>query len=163
MTLNPFANAMAQLHIAATTMKLDPTVLTKLEQPDRVLQFPLLIKRDNGEEQTFPAYRVQYNNVRGPYKGGIRFHPATDLDEVKALAFWMTMKCAVVDLPFGGGKGGVAIDVRQLSKKELEAVSRAWCTANAFCPLRQVVQRSGTSEVHSEVCSVYVQRELLLR
>lgn len=120
---------MAQLHVAAKAISLDKKVLAKLEKPDRILQFPLAIIMDDGQTQTFPGYRVQYNNARGPYKGGIRFHPDTNVDEVQALAFWMTIKCAVVDIPFGGGKGGVTVDPRQLSKNELEKLSRAWVRA----------------------------------
>lgn len=127
--INPFTNAMASLHLAAKTMDLEKNVIHALERPDRILQFPLLIKRDNGEDQTFDSYRVQYNNARGPYKGGIRYHQATDLDEVQALAFWMTIKCAVVDIPFGGGKGGVTVDPKQLSIGELEQLSKAWVQA----------------------------------
>ncbi len=84
---------------------------------------------DDGSTKIFPAYRVQYNNSRGPYKGGIRFHPQTDLNEVKALAFWMMIKTAVVNLPFGGSKGGITVDPKKLSPRELERLSRAWIRA----------------------------------
>src|SRR4030042_714986 len=81
---------------------------------------------DDGSLKIFKGYRVQYNDIRGPYKGGLRFHPQVDLDEVKALAFWMAIKCAVVDLPFGGAKGGVTVDVKKISQNELERLTRAY-------------------------------------
>src|SRR3989304_307258 len=84
---------------------------------------------DNGRIKKFNCYRVQFNSRRGPYKGGIRFHPSTDLDEVKALAFWMTIKCAVVGVPLGGGKGGVEVDPKKLSQTELERLSRGYVKA----------------------------------
>lgn len=78
----------------------------KLLNPDRIIEVSLPIKMDNGDIKVFQGYRVQHNNIRGPYKGGLRYHQNVDMDEVKALAFWMTMKNAVIDVPFGGGKGG---------------------------------------------------------
>jgi glutamate dehydrogenase/leucine dehydrogenase len=106
--------------------QLNPDILKKLEHPQRTIQISIPVERDNGDLEVFTGYRVQYNNARGPFKGGIRFHPQTDLDEVKALAFWMTMKCAVVGIPYGGGKGGVTVDPKTLSEKELEKLSRGW-------------------------------------
>lgn len=103
----------------------------KLETPDRVLKADLSISLDEGGTATFPAYRVQFNNARGPYKGGIRFHPDADEDEVSALAAMMAIKCAVVDIPFGGAKGGVAFDPRKLSKNEVHEVARAYVRAFA--------------------------------
>ena len=79
---------------------------------------------DDGSARVFDGFRVQHNNIRGPYKGGLRYHPKVDMDEVKALAFWMTMKNAIVDVPFGGGKGGIAVDPKKLSRRSLSA-SRA--------------------------------------
>lgn len=84
---------------------------------------------DSGQTRVFEGFRVQYNDARGPYKGGIRFHPSTNLDEVKALALWMTVKCAVANIPFGGGKGGVTVDPKSLSARELEELSRGWVRA----------------------------------
>lgn len=101
----------------------------KLETPDRVLRADLTIDMDSGGTQTFPAYRVQFNNARGPYKGGIRFHPNADEDEVSALAAMMAIKCAVVDIPFGGAKGGVRVDPKKLSPTEIEALARAYVRA----------------------------------
>ena len=83
----------------------------------------------NGSERQLKAYRIQHNNARGPFKGGIRFHPSVSLEEVKALAFWMSLKCAIADIPFGGAKGGVVVDPRELTKKEIEEISRAYIKA----------------------------------
>lgn len=104
---------------------------TKLMTPDRILKAELTIPLDAGGTASFPAYRVQYNRARGPYKGGIRFHMSADEDEVEALAAMMAIKCAVVDIPFGGAKGGVAVDAKKLSKAELESLSRAYVRAFA--------------------------------
>ena len=98
--------------------------LNKLQTPDRVLEAPLTVSG-----KTYPAWRVQFNNARGPYKGGIRFHPEVNRDEVASLAFWMTIKTAVADLPFGGGKGGVQVNPKNFSEKELEELSRAYIRA----------------------------------
>ena len=103
----------------------------QLMLPDRVLKADLTISLDEGGTETFPAYRVQFNNARGPYKGGIRFHPDADEDEVSALAAMMAIKCAVVDIPFGGAKGGVAVDPKKLSKHELHALSCEYVKAFA--------------------------------
>ena len=100
--------------------------LILLKQPQRVLEFSLPILNDRGHYQIFTGYRAQYNNFLGPYKGGIRFHPQVDKDEVNALAFWMTIKCALSGLPFGGAKGGIALDPTELSKSELERLSRKY-------------------------------------
>lgn len=116
---------------AADLLHLSEEARTKLSTPDRVLKADLTITRDSGGEATFKAYRVQFNNARGPYKGGIRFHPEADEDEVSALAAMMAIKCAVVGIPFGGAKGGVAIDPKQYSKNELNAVARAYVRAFA--------------------------------
>jgi glutamate dehydrogenase/leucine dehydrogenase len=126
---NPFAFALNQLRTAAQVMNLDPGILSRLEHPQRVLEVSIPVRMDSGQLQVFTGYRVQYNNARGPYKGGIRYHPATDLNEVKALAFWMTMKCAVVGIPYGGGKGGITVDPKHLSAGEIERLSRGWVQA----------------------------------
>ncbi len=127
--MNAFDNALRQLEKAAQIMKLDKEVLLRLSEPERVVDASLPLRRDDGSWQLFQAYRVQYNSSRGPYKGGLRFHPQVDLSEVKALAFWMAIKCAVVDIPMGGGKGGIIVDTKSLSKNELEQLSRAWVRA----------------------------------
>ncbi len=116
---------------AATLLGLSEEDRAKLETPDRVLRAELSITLDSGEAATYPAYRVQFNNARGPYKGGIRFHPDADEDEVSALAAMMAIKCAVVDIPFGGAKGGVAVDSKKLSAREIEEVARAYVRAFA--------------------------------
>jgi glutamate dehydrogenase len=124
--MNTFENAIEQLNAAAAVLKLDPRVLVRLSRPDEIFEFKIPVVMDDGSRREFEANRVQWNNSRGPYKGGIRFHPQVDLDEVKALALWMTMKTAVVGIPFGGGKGGVAVDPKKLSPAELEAISRGY-------------------------------------
>jgi glutamate dehydrogenase/leucine dehydrogenase len=97
-----------------------------LTEPDRSVEFRISLKRDDGSVTVCRGYRVQFNDDRGPYKGGIRFHPVVDLSEVKALAFWMYMKTAVVDIPFGGAKGGVAVDYQALSLAEKERLTKRY-------------------------------------
>jgi len=126
-----FENAMLQLEKAAKVIDLDPNVLKLLQAPERIIQLKVPVKMDSGEIKIFNGYRVQYNNLAGPYKGGIRYFPSVDLDEVKALAFWMTIKCSVAGIPMGGGKGGVAVNPKELSKGELERLSRAFGKAIA--------------------------------
>lgn len=126
---NPFANALLQLKKAAQAIKLDPNIYELLKTPQRILQFSLPVKMDNGKIQVFEGYRVQYNNARGPYKGGIRYHSQVNLNEVKALAALMTWKCAVVNIPLGGGKGGIKVDPKKLSQGELERLTRAYARA----------------------------------
>lgn len=130
--MNAFKNAMAQLDSAAKVMQLSARVHDRLKQPDRVLQVSIPLVMDSGEFKIFEGYRVQYNNARGPYKGGLRFHTQTSLNEVKALAFWMTVKTAVVGIPFGGSKGGITIDPKLLSHSELERLTRAFTRALVF-------------------------------
>ena len=126
---DPFKNSMRQLDSAAKILKLDKKVLAILKRPKKILQAKIPIKMDNGSTKSFQAYRIQYNDARGPFKGGIRFHPQVNLNEVKALSFWMTIKCAVVGIPMGGGKGGVAVDPHKLSLSELEKLSRGYIKA----------------------------------
>lgn len=118
--------ALARLDEAAVIADITPWTLEALRQPKRTCQVRLMITTDSGGRRFFDSYRVEHNDALGPYKGGIRFHPKVDLDEVKALALWMTMKCAVVGIPFGGGKGGVTVDPSTLSERELEDLTRAW-------------------------------------
>ncbi|OGY93304.1 MAG: glutamate dehydrogenase [Candidatus Komeilibacteria bacterium RIFOXYC1_FULL_37_11] len=127
--MNAYDNALRQLEKAANLINLDKEVLARLSSPEKVVMASLPIRMDDGSLKIFQAYRVQYNSARGPYKGGIRFHPQVDLDEVKALGFWMTIKCAVVGIPMGGGKGGVIVDPKALSLGETERLSRAWIRA----------------------------------
>jgi glutamate dehydrogenase (NAD(P)+) len=121
-----FGDAIAYFDEAAALLNLDPGMRAILTHPSRQIIFSIPFQRDNGQIEVFTGYRVQYNFARGPAKGGIRFHPGVTLDEVTALAFWMTWKCAVVDLPFGGGKGGVTVDPSTLSRSELERVTRRY-------------------------------------
>lgn len=124
--VNPFKSALQQLDKAAQLMQLDATVHERLKRPKREIHFSIPVRLDNGSVKIFDAYRVQYDNSRGPNKGGIRFHPQTDINEVKALAFWMTFKCATVGIPLGGGKGGVTVDPKKLSERELERLARGF-------------------------------------
>ncbi|MEK7155656.1 MAG: Glu/Leu/Phe/Val dehydrogenase [Patescibacteria group bacterium] len=123
---NPWQRALAQLEKAAAIVELDPELKARLEKPDAIVEAEFGVPMDSGEETKFRGYRVQHNNILGAYKGGLRYHPAVDLDEAKALAFWMTMKCALVGVPFGGGKGGVEVDPKKLSEGELERLTRAF-------------------------------------
>lgn len=129
---NPFESAKKQLRAVQEIVHFDENVMTQLMSPKRVIEASLPIKMDDGSVQVFTAYRSQYNDARGPFKGGIRFHPQVTVDEVKALSAWMTWKTAVVDIPLGGGKGGVIVDPKKLSLRELESLSRAY--ARAFAP-----------------------------
>ena len=110
----------------AGIMNIGHDELEILRKPDRVIEVSLPVLMDNGKIKVFTGYRVQYNNILGPYKGGMRFHPKVNLDEVKSLAFWMTIKCSLAGIPYGGGKGGAAVDVKSLSKGELERLTRAY-------------------------------------
>ena len=123
---NPFENALKQLEKAAKIMNLDKNIHEVLKQPDRVLTVSVPVRMDNGGVQVFTGFRSQYNNALGPYKGGIRYHESVSLDEVKALSFWMMIKCATVNIPMGGGKGGIIVDSKKLSERELERMSREY-------------------------------------
>jgi glutamate dehydrogenase (NAD(P)+) len=122
--INPIDVAMRQVDIAAEKLKLDPGLVEKTKQTKRELIVHFPVKMDNGNVKVFTGYRVQHNVTRGPGKGGIRYHPDVDLDEVKALAMWMTWKAAVVNIPFGGAKGGVQCDPKSMSLRELENMTR---------------------------------------
>ena len=124
--LNPYRIAQIQFDIAAEYLKLDPGLRQILRTPKRVLEVSIPTKMDNGQMKVFTGYRVQHNVARGPAKGGIRYHPNVTVDEVKALATWMTWKCAAVNIPFGGGKGGVICDPKRMSKAELERMTRRY-------------------------------------
>ena len=100
--------------------------LNVLRHPQSALEVSIPLRRDDGSLEVFTGYRVRHNSSRGPTKGGIRFHPGVSLDEVKALSFWMTFKCSIMGLPFGGGKGGVTVDAKSLSPMELERLSRGY-------------------------------------
>jgi glutamate dehydrogenase (NAD(P)+) len=126
--INPWAVAQQQFDLAAERLHLDDGMRRVLREPRRELTVHFPVKMDDGSVRVFTGYRVQHNLGRGPAKGGIRYHQNVSLDEVKALAMWMTWKCAVVGIPFGGGKGGVIVDPKKLSKKELEALTRRFFT-----------------------------------
>jgi len=125
-TQNFFSHTKKQLKEIARVLKLKPSVFWKLEKPDRMIKFEILVKMDSGKIKKFKGYRCQYNNALGPYKGGIRYHTCVTEDEIKALATLMTWKCSLVGLPFGGAKGGVAVDPKKLSQGELERLSRGY-------------------------------------
>jgi glutamate dehydrogenase (NAD(P)+) len=125
--------ALAQLDQAARIMNLDPNVLEVLRSPKRTLIVSVPIRMDDGTVRTYTGYRVHHNTSRGPSKGGIRYHPSVSLEEIKALAMWMTWKCAVVGIPYGGAKGGVVVNPKDLSPRELEALTRRY--ASEILPL----------------------------
>jgi len=124
--LNPFSIAMRQFDTAAETYGLDAGLREVLRRPRRALSLSLPVKMDDGSVRVFDGFRVQHSNARGPCKGGIRYHPNVSFDEVKALAAWMTWKCAIVNLPFGGAKGGIVCDPHHMSKDELERLTRRY-------------------------------------
>ncbi|MFY9583786.1 MAG: Glu/Leu/Phe/Val dehydrogenase [Candidatus Acidiferrales bacterium] len=126
--LNPFRISQIQFDLAAEYLKLDPGLRQVLRTPKRVLEVSIPTKMDNGQLKVFTGYRVQHNIARGPSKGGIRYHPNVTLDEVKALAAWMTWKTATVNIPYGGGKGGVICDPKRMSKAELERMTRRYAS-----------------------------------
>ena len=124
--LNPFRIAMRQFDTAAEKCGLEPGLREVLRRPRRALSLSLPVKMDDGSIRVFDGFRVQHSNARGPCKGGIRYHPAVTIDEVRALASWMTWKCAIVNIPFGGAKGGIVCDPRRLSRNELERLTRRY-------------------------------------
>ena len=126
---NPFKNAQMQLVQAAKLLNLDESMIQRLKWPEKVLRVTIPVKMDDGSVGVFHGFRSQHNNAKGPYKGGIRFHPQVSEDEVMALSTWMTWKCALVDIPYGGGKGGVIVNPDDLSEGELERLSRGYARA----------------------------------
>jgi len=126
-----FENTLKQIDKAAKLMGLSPDIQEIISHHDKIVEVSLPVKMDNGKIRVFQGFRVQHNNARGPYKGGIRYHPQVDMGEVKALSAWMSMKCAVVGIPLGGGKGGIVMDPKELSLRELEAVTRQYARAIA--------------------------------
>src|ERR687886_2334436 len=123
-----FAVAQQQFNVAADYLHLDAGIRALLGDCARELTVRFPVRMDDGTVHVFTGYRVQHSLLRGPAKGGIRYHPEVSLDEVKALAMWMTWKCAVVNIPYGGAKGGVIVDPRQLSRNELEHMTRRFAT-----------------------------------
>jgi glutamate dehydrogenase (NAD(P)+) len=126
--INPWHVAQQQFDLAAEKLNLDPGLRRVLREPRRELTVHFPVKMDDGSVQVFTGYRVQHNLGRGPAKGGLRYHQDVSLDEVKALAMWMTWKCAVVGIPYGGGKGGVVVDPKKLSMREVENLTRRFAT-----------------------------------
>ena len=116
--------ALKTLEETANLIKLEPAIVEVLKKPQRIITVNIPVEMDNGSIKVFTGYRVQHNNFRGPYKGGIRYHPDVNLDEVTALSMWMTWKCAVLDVPFGGGKGGIACPIKYMSNREKEKMTR---------------------------------------
>jgi Glutamate dehydrogenase/leucine dehydrogenase len=127
--LNPFKIAQAQLDKAAEKLGMDEEMHAFLREPMRELCVSIPVKMDDGATKIFKGFRVQYNDARGPTKGGIRFHPEETIDTVRALAAWMTWKCAVADIPYGGSKGGIVCNPKEMSRREIERLSRAYVRA----------------------------------
>ena len=125
-TLNPFEIALKQLDEAANLINLESGMRDVLANPKRVLTVSLPVKMDNGKIQVFTGFRSQHNDARGPFKGGIRYHPQVTVEEVKALSMWMTWKCAIADIPYGGGKGGIICNPKEMSEIELERLTRRY-------------------------------------
>lgn len=123
---NPYQNMLSVLDTAAGMLGLDPSDYVTFKYPERELKVSIPVNMDDGTIQVFEGYRVQHSSTRGPCKGGIRYHPQVDIDEVKALAAWMTLKCAVVNIPYGGAKGAVKVDPQKLSRAELERLTRRY-------------------------------------
>jgi glutamate dehydrogenase (NADP+) len=126
-----FADARQRLDAALRYVTLSEDALEYLRHPKSSLTVSIPVRMDDGSLKVFQGHRVRYDDTRGPTKGGVRYHPNVSLDEVQSLAFWMTFKCAVVDLPYGGGKGGITVDPKHLSKMELERLSRGYIDAIA--------------------------------
>ncbi|MBI4359663.1 MAG: Glu/Leu/Phe/Val dehydrogenase [Candidatus Jacksonbacteria bacterium] len=138
--MNPLETSLSHLHAAAKKMALDNQFVERLSYPERVIEIVFPVVNDDGSEKLYRGYRVQHNSLLGPYKGGIRFHQNVNKDEIQSLALAMTIKTAVVNLPFGGGKGGVVVDPKTLSDGELERLSRGYIRAIHDCigPLKDV-------------------------
>jgi glutamate dehydrogenase (NAD(P)+) len=126
---NPYQMALKQLEETAKLINLDPGIHKILSKPKRILTVSLPVKMDDGTIEVFTGYRSQHNDARGPFKGGIRYHPQVSIEEVMALSMWMTWKCAIVDIPLGGGKGGIICNPKELSKMELERLTRRYAYA----------------------------------
>ena len=150
---NPFENSMKQLEAAQKVAKIEPQIYQILTNPQRILEVNIPVKMDNGKFTLFKGYRVQYSDARGPCKGGIRYHPNVSMDEVKALSSWMTWKCATADLPYGGAKGGVICNPKQMSKGELERLSRGY--------MRQIARFIGP-DVDIPAPDVYTTGEIMM-
>ena len=124
--VNPLENVQMILKKSCELLNLDDSLYDLLKEPERTIEINIPVKMDNGKVRIFKGFRSQHCDVMGPYKGGIRFHPSVNVDEVKALSIWMSLKCSATHLPFGGGKGGIIVDVNELSENELERLSRGY-------------------------------------
>ncbi len=124
--LSPLENAQLQVKKACETLGLDEAVYELLKEPQRVIEISIPVRMDDGKVKIFKGWRSQHNNAIGPYKGGIRFHPGVNLEEVKALSIWMTFKCGIVGIPYGGGKGGICVEPHKLSEREMQELSRGY-------------------------------------
>ncbi|MEK6607016.1 MAG: Glu/Leu/Phe/Val dehydrogenase dimerization domain-containing protein, partial [Myxococcota bacterium] len=131
-SLNPFEIGQRQFDVAADLLDLDQGMRAVLRRPKRCLVVSIPTRMDDGHIEVFEGYRVHHNIARGPAKGGIRYHPGVTLDEVKALAAWMTWKCAVVNIPYGGGKGGVICNPKAMSRGEIERMTRRFAAEISF-------------------------------
>ncbi|PIS08763.1 glutamate dehydrogenase [Candidatus Beckwithbacteria bacterium CG10_big_fil_rev_8_21_14_0_10_34_10] len=127
--INPYKSAQEQLFNVGKILKLEPRIIDKLKSPKNIIKVDLKVKMDSGKIKTFKAFRSQHDDSRGPFKGGIRFHPNVTEDEVKALSMWMTWKCSVVGIPYGGAKGGVICNPKKMSQKEIERLARSYIRA----------------------------------
>jgi glutamate dehydrogenase (NAD(P)+) len=138
--INPFEVALQQLEEASKILNLDKGMLEILSNPKRILTVSIPTRMDDGSIKVFTGYRSQHNDARGPHKGGIRYHPDVTLDEVKALSMWMTWKCAIANIPYGGGKGGIICNPKQMSENELERMTRrfAYLIADVIGPYRDI-------------------------
>src|SRR5215475_9712096 len=125
---NPFELAREQLRRVGTTFEIDPNLVAVLGECKKAIEVSIPVSMDDGGTQVFKGYRVTHNIARGPSKGGIRYHPDVTVDEVKALAMWMTWKCALMGIPFGGAKGGVVCDPKRMSRTELERMTRRFAS-----------------------------------
>jgi len=123
---NPYKNAIKQLKQVGEILSLNPETINRLSVPNKLITVNFDVVMDNGKTKTFTGFRSQHNNNLGPYKGGIRFSEQVTVDEVKALSMWMTWKCAVANIPFGGSKGGVIVNTKNLSENELKNLSKAF-------------------------------------
>lgn len=123
---NAFDNAINQLESASKFCTCDRKLVEILKYPQKIIEVAIPLQMDNGKIKVFKGYRVQHNNARGPYKGGIRFHPDVNINEIKALSLWMSMKCAVANIPYGGAKGGIVVDPKKLTDHELEHLTRGY-------------------------------------
>ena len=126
---DPYSNALAQLASVTDVLTIEPEYYETLKNPRREVTISLPVKLASGSSTTFIGYRVQHNNARGPYKGGLRYHPDVSMSEVKALSMWMTWKTALIDVPLGGAKGGITVDPTKLTRDDLEVLTRKYVDA----------------------------------